>query len=73
MGDAPFASQSDLSDETILQFPEDFKKNIKGLAKTFNLYIRLPEKYFEKIRAAEEDTSEGNARFVELLKIGNAS
>lgn len=73
MGDAQFASQSDLSDETILQFPVDFKKDIKGLAKTFNLYIRLPEKYFEKIRAAEEDTSEGNAKFVELLKIGNAS
>jgi len=69
LGDAPFVSQSDLSDETVLRFPEVFKKDIKGLAKTFNLYVRLPEEFFEKIRAAEENTPEGNTVFNELSKM----
>jgi len=73
LGDTPFMSQSDLSDETILQFPEEFKNDIKGLAKTFNLYIRLPEEYFEKIRISEEDSSEGNAIFSELSKLCRVS
>lgn len=45
------------------QFPAD---QIKGLFRTFPLYMKLPETYFDKIRIAESLTVEGDAMFDQL-------
>ena len=49
--------------EPSLNMPSIFKEEIKGLFKTFQLYIRCGEKDFENIRKAERDTEEGAETF----------
>ena len=42
----------------------DFKSNeIKGLMRTFNLYLRYPKSAWPEIKLAEENTPKGNAIF----------
>lgn len=50
-----------LNDESSLKFPKEYKEELKGLMKTFNLYIRLPEKYYPQIKIAEKSDKEGEA------------
>ena len=58
-----------LSDESILNFPKEYKQELKGLMKTFNLYVKLPEKYWPEIKIAERSDEEGNATFNRLSKL----
>jgi radical SAM superfamily enzyme YgiQ (UPF0313 family) len=61
-------SSSTLSGETILDFPEEFKQTLRGLIRTFNLYVKLPETYYNKIRIAEScDTT---LRELQLMTAG---
>ena len=49
--------------ETPLAFPGSYKKELKGLWRTFNLYVKLPEEYDAQIRIAERDDEEGRKMF----------
>lgn len=55
--------------QSVLDFPAEFKKSLKGLMKTFNLYVRLPESRFAEIRLAERDTPDGQAVFKRLSEL----
>ncbi|MCK5615192.1 B12-binding domain-containing radical SAM protein [Candidatus Pacearchaeota archaeon] len=57
------------SNESVLKFSDEFKQDLKGLLKTFNLYVRLNEKYYPCIRIAEQDDKEGKQAYNELLQI----
>ncbi len=57
---------TDLADESVLNFPQSFKSELKGLIKTFNLYVKLPEKYYPDIRIAERNDSEGAQMFKKM-------
>ncbi|MFH0753284.1 MAG: radical SAM protein [Candidatus Omnitrophota bacterium] len=48
---------------TMPQFPAD---QIKGLFRTFPLYMKLPESFFDQIRMAEYLTPQGDAMFATL-------
>lgn len=59
----------DLTVTSILNQPFISPDEIKGIARTFPLYVKLPEKNFELIRSAEKFDDEGNKIFDELSKI----
>lgn len=54
---------------SVLNMPSMSREEIKGLAKTIPLYIKLPKTYYEQITVAEQDTAEGNRMFEELRKL----
>jgi len=58
-----------ITKESILNMPQLSKSEIDGLMKTFSLYARMPEEYFDRIKSAEEDTEEANIVFRELSTI----
>src|SRR3989339_94218 len=64
-----FINSTDLSDESLLKFSDEFKQDLKGLLKTFNLYVRLNEEYYPRIRIAERDDEEGKQAHNELMQI----
>ena len=39
-------------ENTILKFPEEYKKMLAGLYRTFNLYVKLPDEDLPKIQIA---------------------
>jgi len=49
-----------------LDMPQLSSEQIKGLVRTFPLYVKMPESYFEKIKVAEQLNEEGDAMFAEL-------
>ena len=54
---------------SILNQPFISPDEIKGVARTFPLYVKLPENDFDLIRKAEKFDDEGNKIFDELSKI----
>jgi len=52
----------------LLNFPKKWKHELKGLYKTFNLYVKLPYAFYPDIKKAEKNTEEGNAKLKQLLK-----
>ncbi|HUS51114.1 MAG TPA: hypothetical protein VMZ91_13175, partial [Candidatus Paceibacterota bacterium] len=58
-----------IDSDTILNFSESFKKELKGLLKTFNLYVKLPKEYYSQICIAEKNDEEGNLMFNKLVAI----
>ena len=60
-----------LTKGTILDMPAPYlsKSEIDGLVKTFSLYAKLPEKYLEKIKTAENEDYEGKEKFNELREL----
>lgn len=62
-------STSMLSESSVINFPEAFQENLRGLIRTFNLYVRLPEKYHQDIRIAEKRNKEGDIKLRKLLKL----
>lgn len=69
----PYTNTSNMNDRSVLNFPEEFQKDLAGLIRTFNLYVRLPEEYYDRIRIAEQPTEEGDAMLNELKKIAQAA
>lgn len=57
-----------LTGEPVLNMPQFPKARIKGIMKTFNMYIRFPKDRWPEIRMAEEETPEGLAIFEKLRK-----
>ncbi|EHQ36870.1 B12-binding domain-containing radical SAM protein [Methanoplanus limicola] len=62
-------TEGTLNETSILNFSKEHKMMLKGLVRTFPLYLRLPEKYWDKIRIAENDNPEGNEMLNELFKL----
>jgi len=54
--------------DTPLLFPPEYKKELAGLWKTFNLYVKLPDEYQSQIAIAERDDEEGREMFEKLVK-----
>ncbi len=53
----------------MLTMPTLSKPEIRGLMKTFVLYVRLPKSYWKEIRLAEADTDEGRTKYEELMTL----
>jgi len=54
---------------SVLTMPQLSKEEIEGLLRTFVLYVRLPKKYYRKIREAEQLTVKGDRILEELRRI----
>jgi len=54
---------------SVLNMPHFPPDQIKGLVRTFPLYVKMPESYFEKIKIAEQLNDEGDSAFAELSEI----
>lgn len=64
--DMVFISDSILSGKSVINFSEEFQRDLMGLIRTFNLYVRLPEKYFNKIKIAEQCNKKGDLMLAKL-------
>lgn len=67
--DESYFTTTEFEDESVLNFSNDYKRDLKGLMKTFNLYVKLPEKYYPQIKIAEQNDDVGNRMFKELSQI----
>ncbi|MCZ7393733.1 MAG: radical SAM protein [Candidatus Methanoperedens sp.] len=54
---------------SILKMPQITNDEIKGLFRTFSLYIKLPEEYYPDIQIAEKFDKRGNEMFEHLSKV----
>jgi hypothetical protein len=54
---------------SVLNMPQLSKEEIEGLLRTFVLYVRLPKKYYPKIKEAEQLTVKGDRILEELRGI----
>ena len=55
--------------KSILNMPNFTAEQIQGIIRTFSLYVRLSESYFDKIRLAEQLNEEGDRMYSELKEI----
>lgn len=53
---------------SLLDMPQFPRKQINGLLKTFNMYVKFPESRWPEIKQAEFDTPEGNRVYEALRK-----
>jgi len=67
--DKDYFATSASSDESTLNFSKQYKQELKGLMKTFNMYVKLPEKYYPKIKIAERFDKEGTSMFKDLAEL----
>ncbi len=65
----PDRKTDSLMRRSILNMPQFTAEQIKGLVRTFPLYIKMPESYFKKIRVAEQLNQEGDEMLAELREI----
>ncbi|MBD3426561.1 MAG: radical SAM protein [Candidatus Omnitrophica bacterium] len=65
----PAARTDSLMRSSILDMPGFTREQIKGMVRTFPLYVKMPESYFDSIRIAEKMDEEGNAIFEQLRDI----
>lgn len=65
----PKAKTDSLMRSSILNMPQFTADQIKGLVRTFPLYIKLPESYFKEIKIAEQLNREGDEMLAELREI----
>jgi hypothetical protein len=49
--------------------PQLTADQIKGLVRTFPLYVKMPKEYFAKIAIAEQLNNEGDSVFLELSEL----
>lgn len=69
LDDIPFTSSSNMNDRSVLNFSEEFQRDLAGIIRTFNLYVRLPETCYDEIRIAEQPTKEGDLMLKKLTKL----
>ena len=58
--------KSMIANGSILDMPQFTRKDVNGLCKTFNMYVKFPEERWDEIRLAEEDTPEAKKIYKEL-------
>jgi len=54
---------------SVLNMPQLSKEEIEGLLRTFVLYIKLPKRYYPKIKEAEQLNEKGDSVLEELREI----
>ncbi len=59
---------NDMSDTPALKFPEDHRRALEGLVRTFNLYVHLPLEDYPEIRQAEQSGELGHKKLLELTQ-----
>ena len=64
-----FNDKGAYDEESPLKFEESYKQELKGIWKTFNLYVKLSNKYNNQIKIAEQDNKEGREMFQYLSGI----
>jgi len=57
-----------ITKDTVLDMPQFPLDEIRGLIRTFTLYVRLPQSRYKEIENAERFSEEGNAAFAKLQK-----
>ena len=57
-----------ITKDTVLNMPQYTRDQIKGVVRTFTLYMRYPDEEFPRIQKAEKVDNEGNRLFSELQK-----
>jgi len=65
----PKSKTDSLMRSSILNMPQFPPDQIKGLVRTFPLYVKMEESYFDKIKIAERLDQEGNAMLADLRDI----
>lgn len=55
--------------DSIISMPSMSSDEIKGLAKTFPLYVKLPKKLWPEIKKAEKNSPEGNRIYQRLSRL----
>jgi radical SAM superfamily enzyme YgiQ (UPF0313 family) len=65
----PKEKPDSLMRSSILQMPQFQPDEIKGLVRTFPLYVKMPKSYYKKIKIAEQLNEEGDAMLNELRDI----
>jgi radical SAM superfamily enzyme YgiQ (UPF0313 family) len=65
----PDAKPDSLMRSSILNMPQFPPDAIKGLVRTFPLYVKMPKSYYTKIKIAEQLNEKGNAMLAELRDI----
>jgi len=65
----PAAKTDSLMRSSILKMPQLSAAEIKGLVRTFPLYVKMEETFFDKIRIAESSSPEGQEMFENLRNI----
>ena len=63
------AFSADICKHSILKMPTLSEEQIRGLVRTFPLYVKFPKKDFSIIEKAEKFDEEGNKVFEQLSKI----
>ncbi len=58
----------DTTRDSMLNMPQISSDELRGLARTFPLYVKLPEDQYSKIKLAEKEDKEGERVFEELAK-----
>ncbi|MBI4707949.1 MAG: B12-binding domain-containing radical SAM protein [Candidatus Omnitrophica bacterium] len=61
-----YTNHTNVSKGSLLKSKLLTNQELNGLFRTFNLYVYLPEEYFERIRLAQQPTDEGNKEFLFL-------
>jgi len=65
----PEAKTDNLMSSSILNMPHFTSDQIKGIVRTFPLYVKMPESYFDKIKIAESLDDKGDKALGELREI----
>lgn len=65
----PNAKTDSVIKRSILNMPNFTAGQIQGIIRTFSLYVRMPESYFDRIRTAEQLDEEGDKMYSELKEI----
>lgn len=65
----PEAKTKQLLGGADIKYEHITREELLGLQRTFSLYARLPESYFEKIKIAEKFDEAGNTMFQELRQV----
>jgi len=65
----PNAKTDSVIKRSILNMPNFTADQIQGIIRTFSLYVRMPESYFDRIRIAEQLDEEGDKMYSELKEI----
>jgi radical SAM superfamily enzyme YgiQ (UPF0313 family) len=58
--DTEVTTSSNMSEESVLNFTMEFQEDLRGLIRTFNLYVKLPKKYYDQIKIAERSDKQGD-------------
>jgi len=65
----PKAKPDSLMRSSILKMPQFSADEIKGLVRTFPLYVKMPKSYYDKIKIAEQLNEKGDEMLAELRDI----